>query len=138
MSLQKHAVPLDERTLAALAHSSTALYIYAWFAQRLHRIPHRKLQFVPWAAVKGQFGIDFGRMNKFKQKFRIALSRVLRCYPKAKIEVDDKGLTLRHSPPPISASARGESKAQVAERLEGMSKGGWSDLKYVLSETPLK
>jgi len=103
VSLQKHAVPLDERALAALAHSAMALDIYAWLAQRLHRIPHGKPQFVSWAAVKGQFGTEFGRMNKFKQKFRIALSQVLRCYPKAKIEGDDKGLTLRHSPSPISA-----------------------------------
>jgi len=36
-SLQKHAVPLDERALAALAHSAMALDIYAWLAQRLHR-----------------------------------------------------------------------------------------------------
>jgi len=102
-SLQKHAVPLDERALAALAHSAMALDIYAWLAQRLHRIPHRKPQFVSWAAVKGQFGVDFGRMDHFKQKFRTALSQVLLCYPKAKVEVNHEGLTLRHSPPPVSA-----------------------------------
>jgi len=103
VSLQKHAVPLDERALAALAHSAMALDIYAWLAQRLHRIPHGKPQFVSWAAVKEQFGIEFGRMNKFKQKFRIALSQVFRCYPKAKVEVDHGGLTLRNSLPPVSA-----------------------------------
>jgi hypothetical protein len=37
-SLQAHAVPLDERALAALSHSAMALDIYAWLAQRLHRI----------------------------------------------------------------------------------------------------
>jgi len=103
VSLQKHAVPLDERALAALAHSAMALDIYAWLAQRLHRIPHGKPQFVTWTAVKGQFGVDHSRMDHFKQKFRIALSQVLLCYPKAKIEVDPKGLSLRHSPPPVSA-----------------------------------
>jgi len=102
-SLQKHAVPLDERALAALAHSAMALDIYAWLAQRLHRISHGKPQFVSWAAVKGQFGIEFGRMHSFKQKFRIALSQVFQCYPKAKVEVDYGGLTLRNSPPPVSA-----------------------------------
>jgi len=38
-SPQKHAVPLDERALAALSHSAMALDIYAWLAQRLHRVP---------------------------------------------------------------------------------------------------
>ena len=38
-SLQRHAVPLDERAIAALAHSAMALDIYCWLAQRLHRVP---------------------------------------------------------------------------------------------------
>ena len=37
-SLQAHAVPLYENDLAALAHSALALDLYAWLAQRLHRI----------------------------------------------------------------------------------------------------
>jgi len=45
-SLQNHAVPLDERALASLANSAMALDVYAWFAQRLHRIPRRQPQFV--------------------------------------------------------------------------------------------
>jgi Plasmid encoded RepA protein len=48
-SLTRFAVPLDERALAALAHSATALDIYCWLAQRLHRIPAAKPQFVPCA-----------------------------------------------------------------------------------------
>jgi len=102
-SLQKHAVPLDERALAVLSHSAMALDIYAWLAQRLHRIPHGKPQFVSWTAVKGQFGADFGRMNDFRRKFLLALRQVLAYYPKAKIEVNHGGLMLRNSPPPVSA-----------------------------------
>ena len=102
-SLQKHAVPLDERALAALSHSAMALDIYAWLAQRLHRVPHEKPQFISWAAVKGQFGEGHSRMNNFKAVFRTAMFQVLGCYPKAKVEADHEGLTLRHSPPSISA-----------------------------------
>jgi len=46
VSLQKHAVPLDERALAALSHSAMALDIYAWLAQRLHRVPRGRPQFI--------------------------------------------------------------------------------------------
>jgi Plasmid encoded RepA protein len=38
VSLQEHAVPLNEADLAALAHSAMALDLYAWLAQRLHRV----------------------------------------------------------------------------------------------------
>mgnify|MGYP000708730157 CR=1 FL=1 len=80
-----------------------ALDIYTWLAQRLHRIPREKPQFITWAAIKGQFGVDFGRMTHFRETFLLALRQVLACYPKAKIEVDHGGLTLRNSPPPVSA-----------------------------------
>jgi len=103
VSLQKHAVPLDERALAALSHSAMALDIYAWLAQRLHRITHGKLQFITWVAIKGQFRVNHSRMDKFKTVFCTALLQVLRCDPKAKVEVDHGGLTLRNSPPPVSA-----------------------------------
>jgi len=101
-SLQKHAVPLNERALAALSHSAMALDIYVWLAQRLHRIPHGKPQFITWVAIKGQFGVDHSRMNKFKTVFHSELSQVFRCYPKAKVEVDQGGLTLRNSQPSVS------------------------------------
>jgi hypothetical protein len=55
-SLTRYAVPLDERAVAALAHSAMALDMYCWMAQRLHRIPPGKPQFVPWTALQEQFG----------------------------------------------------------------------------------
>jgi Plasmid encoded RepA protein len=51
VSLTRFAVPLDERAIAALAHSAMALDIYCWLAQRLHRIPTGQPQFVPWGAI---------------------------------------------------------------------------------------
>ena len=100
-SLQKHAVPLDERALGALSHSAMALDIYTWLAQRLHRIPEGRPQFIPWTALKDQFGQDFGRMDNFKRKFRIAMKQVLTQYTIANIEGDNRGLTLRSSLPPV-------------------------------------
>ena len=100
-SLKAHAVPLDERALAALSHSAMALDLYAWLAQRLHRIvkPHR--QFIPWAAVKDQFGPDYTRLRKFREVFMQALRQVAAVYPAAKIDVNGQGLFLYTSPPPV-------------------------------------
>ena len=101
-SLQKHAVPLDERALGALSHSAMALDIYAWLAQRLHRISAGKPQFITWAAIKDQFGQSYGRMDKFKAVFRVAMKQVLVQYQAANIEADGRGLTLRNSAPPVA------------------------------------
>ena len=100
-SLMIHAVPLDERALAALSHSSMALDIYAWLAQRLHRIPKNRPQFIPWTAIRDQFGQGFGQMNNFRRKFRDALRQVYTQYPAARIEDNLRGLTLFHSLPPV-------------------------------------
>ena len=100
-SLMAHAVPLDERALAALSHSAMALDIYAWLAQRLHRIPEGRPQFIPWAAVKDQFGQSYGRMNNFKAVFQVALKQALTQYSAAHLTKDGRGLTLFHSLPSV-------------------------------------
>ena len=100
-SLQRHAVPLDERAIAALSHSAMGLDIYAWLAQRLHRVDPGKPAFIPWVALKQQFGWHYRHMRKFKQVFRHTLDMVLTQYRAARIELDGQGMTLRTSPPPI-------------------------------------
>lgn len=100
-SLQDHAVPLDERALAALAHNAMALDTYAWLAQRLHRIRTQTPQFIPWPAIQDQFGQGYSRLRKFREVFLHALRLVHSQYETARIEIDTKGITLRCSPPPV-------------------------------------
>lgn len=101
-SLLNHAIPLDERALAALSHSAMALDIYAWLVQRLHRINPQEPQFITWKAVKEQFGRGYTQMYKFKQIFRKTLIMAKTQYIMANIiEEKNKGFTLRHSPSPL-------------------------------------
>jgi hypothetical protein len=100
-SLQRHAVPLDERAVASLSHTAMGLDMYAWLAQRLHRVKPGKPAFIPWAAIKQQFGPDYRRMIDFKRKFRKTLNLVFTQYRAARVELDGRGMTLRNSPPPI-------------------------------------
>ena len=101
-SLMNHAIPLDERALGALSHNAMALDIYAWLAQRLHRIDRDKPQFVSWQNLKDQFGSGYGEMKKFKQVFRKTLIMVRLQYIQARFEEDaNKGLYLYNSPTPI-------------------------------------
>jgi hypothetical protein len=100
-SLSEHAVPLDERAIGALAHSALALDMYSWMAQRLHRVHEKEAGFVAWKNLKDQFGPDYVRMCKFKEKFREALKQVHAIYPDAKFYLDGRGMTLFHSLPPV-------------------------------------
>lgn len=100
-SLAGHAVPLDERAISALSHSAMALDIYTWLAQRLHRVERGKPQFITWKALKDQFGWNYKRMRDFRRVFKEALSQVHTQYRTARIDTDERGMTLRNSPPPI-------------------------------------
>lgn len=120
-SLLEHAVPLDERALAALAHNALAIDIYSWLSQRLHRV--EKQDFVGWQNLKEQFGCGYDRMDNFKKIFRETLKKVLLQYPEAKVEeIPNKGFNLLKSPPPILKtmlvvpSIEGSKKAQEKEK----------------------
>jgi hypothetical protein len=100
-SLQRHAVPLDENHLAALSHSAMGLDVYAWLAQRLHRIEQHRTAFVPWVSVSQQFGMGYDRIRAFRSAFKVALGQVKAVYREARVKADGGGLTLWHSPPPV-------------------------------------
>ncbi len=101
-SLGNHAVPLDHRAVAALASSAMALDVYAWLAQRLHRVPTGKPQFIGWANLHEQFGQGYDRIRDFRRRFLQTLHHVHSAYPTARFDADDGGLTLSHSPPPVA------------------------------------
>jgi hypothetical protein len=106
-TLMEHAVPLDKRAVAALAHSALDLDIYTWLAQRLHRIrPKNQPQTITWQALKSQFGPDYDRLIDFRRKFVLALKAVLTVYPDARIEIADAGLLLWKSKPPVPPKTR--------------------------------
>ncbi len=100
-TLGQHAVPLDHRAIAALASSSMALDVYVWLAQRLHRVPASKPQFVSWVALHEQFGQGFARIRDFRRRFLQTLRHIAAVYPGGRISADDRGLMLAHSPPPV-------------------------------------
>ncbi len=100
-SLTRHAVPLHERALMALSGSAMGLDVYAWLAQRLHRVDPRKPALVPWKALQCQFGWHYDRVRDFRRVFRQTVRLVHSQYPEAAINLDEGGMMLRHSPPPV-------------------------------------
>jgi len=104
-SLKDQAVPLDHRAVRGIAHSSLALDIYTWLAQRMHRIPAPKPQFISWAALYDQFGQGFSRVRDFRRNFLETLRKVHAVYPTARMDADEKGMTLYRSAPPIASNS---------------------------------
>jgi hypothetical protein len=100
-TLTRHAVPLDERAIGALANSPMALDVYAWLAQRLHRIPTSKPQQISWQALYEQFGQGYARLRAFRENFLTVLADVTAQYPGANVVADKDAVELRHSPPPV-------------------------------------
>ena len=102
--LQKHPVPVEEAAIRAINNNSVALDLYAWMAYRLHSL--NKPTPVSWTALKGQFGNGVGRMDNFRARFLENLRLALAVYRDARVEVEERGLVLHPSRPPIQARER--------------------------------
>ena len=106
-SLMVHAVPLNEDALLLLKDSALELDVYAMLAERLHRIPYNKPQFIGWAQLHEQYGSGYKRIRRFRERFLEHLLNVKAAYHDANIEEVTssrgmpKGLKLYCSRPPV-------------------------------------
>ena len=98
--LRKHPVPLEDAAIRAINNNSMALDIYAWLAYRLHVLPSPRS--ITWKALKTQFGAGYGRQDNFIRKFSDSLRLALAVYPAARVDVNDPGLVLHPSRPPVA------------------------------------
>ncbi len=106
-ALREHAVPLEERAIRHVSHSSMAIDTYCWLAYRLHVL--KKPTPITWAALYAQFGRGYGQLGAFKRQFLgKILPAALAVYPEAAdrgVEITDKGLILKPTRPPIAPRA---------------------------------
>jgi len=105
--LREHAVPLDSRAIAHLAGNSLGLDLYAFFAYRLHRLKAPLM--LNWSTLAIQFGEERLSIYRTAQRIKETLPEVRAVYPDLNVEVDRRGLVLRHSnaPVPPSTAIRG-------------------------------
>lgn len=99
-ALRKHPVPLLEAAIRQLRDRSMSLDIYVWLAWRLHQI--EKPTSISWSALHAQFGGGFKAVKHFKPAFSEALAAALAAYPEARISLQDSGIMLFASRPPVS------------------------------------
>jgi hypothetical protein len=99
-SLIDHPLPLREAAIRQIARRSMAIDIYIWLAYRLHKLDKPLL--ITWKALYGQFGAGFQRIRAFREKLKEPLALALAAYPEAFVELDNVGVRLHPSPPPVA------------------------------------
>lgn len=99
-TLRDHPVPLQEAAIRQLRDRSMSLDLYIWLAWRLHTLS--KPTPISWTAIHTQFGAGFDKLFHFKPRFSEALSAAVAAYPEARVNVNEKGITLHPSRPPIA------------------------------------
>lgn len=100
-SLVEHPMPVREAAIRELGARSMSIDIYIWLAYRLHRIEQPVS--VSWNALYQQFGAGYRQVRQFRAKFKEPLALALAAYPEARVSVDDAGVTLIPSAPPVPA-----------------------------------
>lgn len=109
--LRKHPVPVEEAAIRAISNNSVALDLYAWLAYRLHVL--EKPTPITWAALKAQFGTGVARMDNFKATFLENMKLALAVYREARVTVEDRGVVLHPSAPPVKPRVGGGSPGRV-------------------------
>jgi hypothetical protein len=99
-ALREHPVPVSETALRAIGPRSMVIDVYIWLAYRLHAL--KKDMEVGWPTLHAQFGAGFSRLRRFRAHFIECLGLAVAAYPDARIEISERGVILRPSPPAIA------------------------------------
>jgi hypothetical protein len=110
-SLIDHPLPVREAAIREIGNRSMAIDVYVWLAYRLHQLT--KTTPISWKALHDQFGGGFQHIRQFKAKFKEPLMLALAAYPEAVVEVDDAGVRLHPSAPPVSERRPGVTRVRM-------------------------
>jgi replication initiator protein len=100
-------VPLNLTALRLLSGSPMRLDLYTWLTYRMSYL--RRPTVVPWESLLFQFGSSASTKQaryKFRSDLTEHLCRVLVVYREARVEVDERGVLLRPSPPHVGRGSR--------------------------------
>jgi hypothetical protein len=101
--LRKEPVVIWDGAVRVLAEKSHALDIYCWLAHRLHTL--ESPVDVDWKSLHAQFGASYKNLRQFKPRFIDSFNEALATYEDAKVVLEDRGLVLHPSRPPLRITA---------------------------------
>jgi hypothetical protein len=114
--LRKYPVPLEEAAIKAISNNSQALDVYCWLAYRLHMLPAART--VSWPSLFAQFGSSYKKLAHFKMRFVDSLKIATAVYRDANVELDEKGLVLKPSRPPIAPKPTAIAEKPLIARVQ--------------------
>jgi replication initiator protein len=97
--IQKNIVPIRYPALTLLRNNSSAIDLYIRLSDGLNKLDAPLLG--EWPELKRRFGAGYKNIRQMKPAFNDTLSLVCAVYPQAKIEMDEDGIILYPSPPPV-------------------------------------
>jgi hypothetical protein len=98
-ALSRHPVPLWEPAIRAIQNNSMGLDLYVWLAYRLHVLEAPIT--IRWPRLHQQFGAGFKSQRQFKPTLIANLKLAGAVYPEARVAVEDAGVRLLPSRPPV-------------------------------------
>jgi hypothetical protein len=112
-------VPIDLRAIIPLKQSPLALDLYTWATYRLftmQRAGQAQIK-IPLAELKGQFGVEYNRLDNFKAAFSEALAKVQEVCPALNYRFEGNVLILRDSRqlPAIAPTNKTAAQRRLAE-----------------------
>jgi hypothetical protein len=110
--LKKHPVPLEEPAIKAISNNSQALDVYCWLAYRLHVLPAART--ITWPSLFAQFGSSYKKLAHFKMRFVDSLKVAVAVYPDADVDLDERGLIIYPSAPPVAPRLIAMNGATIA------------------------
>lgn len=99
-ALRRHPVPLWDPAITAIHNNSMGLDIYVWLAYRLHVL--QKPVPIRWTRLHQQFGAGFKTLRQFKPTFVLNFKLAMAVYPEAKASIEQDGVILCPSAPPVA------------------------------------
>jgi len=93
-------VPLWDPAITAIHNNSMGLDIYVWLAYRLHVL--QKPVPIRWIRLHQQFGAGFKTLRQFKPTFVLNFKLAMAVYPEAKASIEQGGVILCPSAPPVA------------------------------------
>ena len=109
-------VSVEESVISELKGSSYTLDIYLWLAFRLHAL--KEPERLSWPQIMQQFGMRNTRQNRHDFKNR-HLAKALLAYPQANIMVDEKGMVICPSDPPVNVK-RVREKVSATRKVSSL------------------
>jgi len=99
-SILENPLPASMDVIKKIKNSALKLDIYAFLAERLHRVEEGETEAVKRSDIEALFGNNSADKSKFfREKFKPALASVLKVYPEAKVDVEKSQIILHHTAP---------------------------------------